>query len=78
MTPTYSIDQVAERYNMDRDQVVRRCRRKLNAWPHLRPNKRDASTWIFTDADLDAIDSILRETGPRVDSWGRIIRGGAA
>lgn len=72
MNPTYTIDEVAERYRLDRAQVLARCRAKTNTWPHLRPNKRDASTWLFTEADIEAIDELLHTRGPTVDSWGRI------
>lgn len=71
MTPAYSIDEVAARYGMTRAQVVRRCRRDTNPWPHLRPNRRDASTWRFTDKDIADIDNLIQQRGPVVDSWGR-------
>lgn len=67
---TYTVDQVAERYHLDRAQVIRRCR-AAQPWPHLRVAKNDAATWLFTDEDLEAIDEMLRVTGPVVDSWGR-------
>jgi hypothetical protein len=68
---THTIDAVAERYGLTVAQVVSRCRQSVNSWPHLRPNKHKASTWLFTDADIDAIDERIAQRGPVVDSWGR-------
>lgn len=67
---TYTLDEVGERYHLTRAQVIRRCRAP-QPWPHLRVARNDATTWIFTDADLDVIDDMLRHSGPVVDSWGR-------
>lgn len=78
MSPTYSIDEVAERFRLSRADVMRRLRARVNQWPHCRPNKRDASTWYFTDRDIDAIDALLRQAGPAVDSWGREKKGKVA
>lgn len=70
-SPTYDIAAVGERYGLEPAQVIRRCRDPHHPWPHLRVARNDAKTWLFTDADLDAIDELLRVTGPVVDSWGR-------
>lgn len=71
-SPTYDIEFVRERFHMEStDQVVRRCRDPRQPWPHLRVKRNDARTWLFTDADLDVIDDMLRHSGPVVDSWGR-------
>lgn len=72
---THGLEAVAARYRMTSAAVLRRCRDKAHPWPHLRPNRGDASTWLFTDADIAEIDEILRERGPITDSWGREQRG---
>lgn len=72
---THTLEAVASRYRMTRAAVLRRCRAKDRPWPHLRPNRGDASTWIFTDSDLAEIDELIRERGPITDSWGREQRG---
>lgn len=77
MSPTYTLEEAAERYRITRDDVMRRCRRKVNAWPHCRPSERDSKTWFFTEADIEKVDALIRHTGPMVDSWGREIRGAA-
>lgn len=69
MTPTHSIAEVGDRYGLTVDQVIRKCR--INGWPHRRPNRRKAATWLFTDEDIAAIDDLIAERGPSVDSWGR-------
>lgn len=71
MSPTFTVADVAERYGLRPDQVVRRCRDQRRPWPHLRVAKNDATTWRFSDADIEAIDELLRVSGPVVDSWGR-------
>lgn len=68
---THTLSEVAARYNLNPAQVIRRCRDQRQPWPHLRVAKNDAKTWLFTDADLDVIDDMLRHSGPAVDSWGR-------
>ncbi len=72
---THTIADVAARYRMSQAAVLRRCRSKSQPWPHLRPHKGDASTWLFTDEDIAEIDEMLRERGPITDSWGREQRG---
>jgi hypothetical protein len=67
---TYTVADIAERYHMDVPQVIRRCRGAV-PWPHRRPNKHKATTWVFTDEDIAAIDEMLAHRGPVVDSWGR-------
>ena len=71
MTPTYTVAEVADRYGMTPDQVNRRCRRA--SWPHIRPNARKSSTWMFTEADIVSIDNLMHR-GVIVDSWGREVK----
>lgn len=74
MTPTYTLEDIAERTHLTRADVMRRLRRKVRPWPHRRPNQRDSSTWYFTEADVAAIDDLILQAGPAVDSWGREVR----
>lgn len=73
MKPTYTVAELAARYGLDQASVIRRCRGD-RPWPHLRPNARKATTWRFTEADVEAIDDLMHHGGVLVDSWGREVR----
>lgn len=71
MNATYTVAEIATRYGMTPDQVIRRCQR--NGWPHIRPNARKSSTWRFTAGDIQSIDNLMHH-GAIVDSWGREVK----
>lgn len=71
MKPLHTIDAVADHFGLTPDQVVRRCRASLGAWPHMRPNNSDSSTWRFSDEDIELIEARIARRTLDVDSWGR-------
>lgn len=71
MRKLYTIVEVAERYGLTRQQVIRKCSSPVAPWPHLRPVERKADTWRFTDDDLEAIEQRIRVREQQPDSWGR-------
>lgn len=67
----HTIEDVAERYGLTRDQVIRKCSSSINPWPHMRPVERKADTWRFSDEDIEAIEQRIRVREIAQDSWGR-------
>jgi hypothetical protein len=71
MKKLHSISDVAVHFGLDVDQVRRRCSTSVKPWPHIRPVQTKASTWLFTDEDIAAIEQRIRVRETTEDAWGR-------
>lgn len=67
----HTITAVADHFGLEVDQVRRRCSTAVNPWPHIRPVQTKASTWLFTDEDIEAIEQRIRVREISNDPWGR-------
>lgn len=71
-TCTHSPDEVADRYGVSNDYVMRQVRR--HGWPHLKVGR----SVMFTDAHVAALDAMYDvPVGPPVAvdlAWGRKTR----
>lgn len=70
MKALHSIDAVADHFGITVDQVARRCAGQ-NAWPHIRPDRSDRTTWRFSDEDVEVIETRIARRSQKLDSWGR-------
>lgn len=64
-----TVEDIAARYGLTVDQVVRKCNPKAdNPWPHIRPS-RLASSWRFSPEDVREIEA--QSSSRSIDTWGR-------